>query len=578
MKRFFGKAISVFLLVGVFLFNQVLLAQAATIFPSPNSGSYNIGKSFSVGVFVSSADQAINAVSGTLSFPKDKLEVTSVSKSGSVVSLWVQDPSFSNSAGTVSFEGIVLNPGFTGASGRIITVNFRAKNGGAAPITFSAGSVLANDGQGTNILSGLGSARYDIEVPVSGPAAPEAETPSAIIGTPPAPLVSSQTHEDPDRWYNNNQPQFSWSLPEGITAVKLLADNKPQSDPSVVYAQPISSRNLDQLEDGIWYFHIQLQNSVGWGGIAHFRFQIDTKNPEYFNISEVARQDLTEPFAKFIFEAADEVSGIDHYEIQIDNNEAIVWQDDGTGIYQTPVLAPGKHRMMVKVFDGAGNSIANFAEFEITALTLPTINNFTKDLTSSERFRATGSSYPNAQVIFELNKSGEETVTLTANTDEQGNFDLISEDPLVDGKYKLRVKVVDSRGAQSFWTEDFEVRVQKPALWRFGSVAISVLSVIIPLFALITLLAFMLWYSWHKFRSFRRRVSREVSEAEVVLQNAFANLKVSVANRVKMLEKTGQKRDLTPEEARMVMQLRKDLDRAESIVAKEIRDIQKEVK
>ncbi len=47
-----------------FLFAQVV--SAATIYPSPSSGSYNVGNNFSVGVFVSSPDQSMNAVSGTL--------------------------------------------------------------------------------------------------------------------------------------------------------------------------------------------------------------------------------------------------------------------------------------------------------------------------------------------------------------------------------------------------------------------------------------------------------------------------------------------------------------------------------
>lgn len=560
------------------LFSQVLLVSAATIFPSPNSGTYNIGKSFAVGLFVSSADQALNAISGSLSFPNDKLEVSSISKAGSIVSLWVQQPSYSNSAGTINFEGIVLNPGFTGSSGRVLTVNFKTKNGGSAPLTFSSGSVLANDGQGTNILSGLGSARFDIEVPISGPAAPDAETPSDIIGTPPGPNVTSPTHENSDKWYNNSQPQLNWALATGITAVRLLVGVKPQVDPTVVYSPPISSRTLDQLDDGIWYFHVQLKNTAGWGGITHFRLQIDTQNPEFFNISEVARQDLTEPIAKFIFESTDATSGIDHYETQIDDNESLTWKDDGTGIYSTPTLRPGKHRLMAKAVDAAGNNIANFAEFEIKPLDLPQLDTVTKDLSTTEHFRVTGKTYPNAQVVFELQKPGEETILLTTNANAQGVFEMISEEPLAEGEYIMRAKVLDSRGAQSFWTADLEIKVQKSAFWRIGSLAISVLSVIIPLLALVVLLGLMLWYSWYKFKVLRKRVSKEVGEAEVALKVSFDNLRLNLAERIKSLEQAGSKRALTTAEKRLVKQLKDDLTAAEKSVRKEIQDIAKEVK
>ena len=92
-------------------------ASAASLFLSPASGSYLVGQTFNAAVLVSSPDQAMNAASSRISFPADKLEIISLAKSGSIFSLWVQEPSFSNSAGTVNFEGIVLNPGFIGASG-----------------------------------------------------------------------------------------------------------------------------------------------------------------------------------------------------------------------------------------------------------------------------------------------------------------------------------------------------------------------------------------------------------------------------------------------------------------------------
>ena len=93
-----------------------LSVSAATLSFSTPAESYSVGSTFSVSVYAGSSDQAMNAASGVISFPWDKLEVVSLSKTGSIFSLWVQEPSFSNSAGTVSFEGIVLNPGYTGAS------------------------------------------------------------------------------------------------------------------------------------------------------------------------------------------------------------------------------------------------------------------------------------------------------------------------------------------------------------------------------------------------------------------------------------------------------------------------------
>ena len=123
---------------------------AATLSIAPGNGAVGVGDTITVGVYVSS-DQSINAISGTLTFPSDLLSAESVSKAGSVLTLWVQDPSIA--AGSVSWSAVVPNPGFTGR-GQVLLVTFRAKQAGSAPLAISQAQVLANDGNGTNILSG----------------------------------------------------------------------------------------------------------------------------------------------------------------------------------------------------------------------------------------------------------------------------------------------------------------------------------------------------------------------------------------------------------------------------------------
>jgi len=137
-------------------------AAGANMSFSPSSGTYEVGDILSVDIVLSSNDKATNAVSGTITFPKDKLNIVSLSKSGSIISLWVLEPSFSNRVGTSNFEAIVLNPGFTGSNGKVITLKFRVKSSGDAHIDFSKGAALANDGVGTNILDGLGSANFTL--------------------------------------------------------------------------------------------------------------------------------------------------------------------------------------------------------------------------------------------------------------------------------------------------------------------------------------------------------------------------------------------------------------------------------
>ncbi len=65
--------------------------------------------------------------------------------------------------------------------------------------------------------------------------------------------------------------------------------------------------------------------------------------------------DPTTPTRQFTFDASDEMSGISHYEIQVDGGDAREWQDDGTHLYETSALSPGKHNLIIRAVDKAGN-------------------------------------------------------------------------------------------------------------------------------------------------------------------------------------------------------------------------------
>lgn len=140
-----------------------ITARAATLYLSPSSDSYYKGKNFEVHILVSS-DAAINAVSGVLNFPTRYLKVIEISKKNSILNFWVEEPSFSNAGelGNIRFEGVVLNPGFTGTGGTIADVIFRADSAGSADISFTQSAILANDGLGTNILAGNSGAHVTV--------------------------------------------------------------------------------------------------------------------------------------------------------------------------------------------------------------------------------------------------------------------------------------------------------------------------------------------------------------------------------------------------------------------------------
>jgi hypothetical protein len=184
-KKYSPVTLFKFLLILVSVFTACS-TYAATLNVTAPSSSYPVGGSFTVTIIASSSDRALNAVDGAMSFPSDKLEVLSLSKEGSILSLWTEEPSYSNSAGSVKFSGVALNPGYTGSSGRVLKVNFRVKKSGSAALAFSSGSILANDGQGTNILTSLNSTQLSLTdgIPVSSVTPVGGSKPGAIVNSP----------------------------------------------------------------------------------------------------------------------------------------------------------------------------------------------------------------------------------------------------------------------------------------------------------------------------------------------------------------------------------------------------------
>lgn len=143
------------------VFNSTtVFANSASLFIDKKVSDIQEGEQITLDVNVKSNDQAINAVSGIVIFPSEMLRMVSISKDNSILNIWTRNPSIQRNQ--ISFEGVVLNPGYQGNNGNIFRVTFEAKKHGLAVISFSNGAILANDGVGTNIVSSLKSTSFNI--------------------------------------------------------------------------------------------------------------------------------------------------------------------------------------------------------------------------------------------------------------------------------------------------------------------------------------------------------------------------------------------------------------------------------
>lgn len=191
-------------------FVQATSAFAAVLSISPAAGTYSVGQTVALNVVLSSTDQASNAMSAKIKFPTDKLQMVTISKAGSIVQLWAAEPTFSNEDGTVHFEGVIPNPGYQGAGGRIVTLYFKVKTTGTAIISYTGASALANDGLGTDILSGYNNAELTL-VPASQ-APPPAKQPLPQPST--APYIETMTNQATTSIVSSitpDQQRLTWS-------------------------------------------------------------------------------------------------------------------------------------------------------------------------------------------------------------------------------------------------------------------------------------------------------------------------------------------------------------------------------
>ncbi len=377
--------VAIILVIGFF----ATCVQAADVVISPSSGSYTPGQTFTVSVRVSPGGQSVNAVEANLKFDPAVLSVVNVSKTGSVFSLWTTEPTFSNSAGTISFGGGSPSP-FT-AQSNLVSITFRAVAAGTGAVTVTNASVLAADGRGTDVYSRSTNGSFSVAAapaptptptptptpsePTPAPADEDEESEGAIVfGDPPrAPEIGSKVFLDPETWYSTTEGLFEWEIPFDVNELAVMlatsSENQPELTKSAIFNPPVNEFAItrENVTDGIQYLSIKYRNQVGWGAVLNRKIMIDTTPPEDFVI-DVRISNSPTGFPQLNFEANDVTSGIDYYEMTIADKEPIrVTPDEAKIGYLLKELEDGTYTVKVVAYDKAGNSKEATVAVQITA-------------------------------------------------------------------------------------------------------------------------------------------------------------------------------------------------------------------
>lgn len=573
LMHYMLKALFVLVVFGV-----ASTAFAASLSLSPATGVYTSGQTFSATVLVNTNGKAINAADGTVSFDPNQLAVVGVSK-GPIFSLWTADPSFSNSAGTVSFSGGTPT-GYTGGAGSVVTITFRAKGSGPTKVNFSKGSVLAADGLGTNVLNNMAGGNYTIS---AAAAVPEPETIIEYVpaaNTPGAPKVTSATHPDPAMWYKSDRATLSWSLPSGITAVRTLLDNAPSSIPSKVYAPPINEIDLEGLEEGEQYFHIQYQNADGWGRITHYRLAVDATAPSDLSLTLADDADLSSPNQTILVSVTEETSGIARYNVQLDGGEPVSYDETGSSTIELRELEPGHHTVVVEAFDKAGNSTIANLSFSVQAFDKPQFTEYPAEINEEVIPVIKGQTRPRSAVQVTVTQVGlgssraDAEQVYDVRSDDKGIFTIIPAGTFSLGVYELVAVAIDEHGAQSEPSDPIRIAVQKPGYLQIGSLAVSILSVLVPIIALCALLILGVWYLVVVMSRMRRGVEKEAAEALTILRKEFSSIQSELEAHVAKLAGSRKTNKLTKAEAEVIDAISTSLRESRQRVEKEIADVE----
>lgn len=335
------------------------LAAGASLKISPSGGTYEVGALVDISFALDTGSEAVNAVKADVQFPPDKLQVVNPAASTSFISIWVTAPTYSNTDGTLSFQGGLPSPGIKTSSGIISTVTFRVKGSGKATLKYLPTSkVLRNDGEGTNILTSTTSAEFALKNP-----------------PPSGPVVSSPTHADANQWYGSREVQLTWEPVDGAVGYSYAFDQNAKKDPDETVDTTNTSALVKATADGVWYFHVRAKSDI-LGGTTTYAVQIDGTPPAGFTPELDRPLVTTEETATLRFITTDAASGLDHYEVRqiIKNNgnpSANTLFVEASSPYVVPKLEAGQYTFVVRALDRAGNSSEGTVDLNVVAGGVP---------------------------------------------------------------------------------------------------------------------------------------------------------------------------------------------------------------
>lgn len=359
----FKKYLFTFLLIfSLFFFglNTANCAASAYFGFDSDQKTVKLNSSFKVNIYIYPNEQQIDTARAEMRFDPDIINAELISL-GSLLNNTSPGNYIDNENGVVSVGGFNVSGGIT-ESGIFASITFKALKQGDSKLKFLDLSKIISNGQEKINFS----QNKQTLITVVNELVPEDDYQEdqeknieddidEIIDLDELNrtlTVYSETHPDQERWYQDNDLIIGWD--KLVNAEKYYYDlnNEPEFDPVTEFSSDLNEIKFFKLDDGIWYFHLKaLFEDQIYSNKITYQIKIDTTAPKDFQPYFLFNEILQESHASLYFSTIDETSGIDYYQVQVDDDD---WQfaEMPYNIIETEA---GTFEYKVRVVDKAGN-------------------------------------------------------------------------------------------------------------------------------------------------------------------------------------------------------------------------------
>ena len=330
-----------------------------------------LGDTFTIDVIAYPNGELIDTARALVQFDDDALELQYY-ELGTLLPNAAPGNYVDNSNGFVSMGGY-LRGAQTSESGVYATIAFKSKLAGISSLRFIEGTKMISIGDERIDLAGSGTASITVyavdesEIVEFVPESAEIELPGETvieidqetgeeIEVPSALKVTSLSHPSQNEWQALGQVGMTWQITGApsveITEYYYSIDKEPQADPGTDNSTPDTNISIDNVEDGIWYFHIKALLADGsYSEATHYRVLVDTEAPGPV-VPVLDVESIEAGKSVYLrFRTTDQTSGIWYYEIEAKGE---LYSTRGSEMLLENMSA-GKYKLVVRAYDKAGN-------------------------------------------------------------------------------------------------------------------------------------------------------------------------------------------------------------------------------